>query len=245
MQTGLKAFIRTGTAQTTRIVREVLKPHMELGLTTKEIYEQAHALFPDEKTPAPPLKQMPRPGAHGRGLFRLDPPGPPHRDHPIRSIAYLKNVVLEELQEKAVVEKVISRTVYHPEGAEPGVVTSAEHQVTQWRWKLVSEERAAKIAWNKERQRRSESQRKQQTPDRRPPHPVLSSEEWAEKARALFSHLPPEASAALMRRPELVTPDHSSPKRGESPPPRPSPRRTKSYFLADRPPTSRGSNPRE
>ncbi|KAJ6624471.1 hypothetical protein B0H10DRAFT_723752 [Mycena sp. CBHHK59/15] len=146
----MKIFIKSGTMQTTHIVQDVLKLHSQLGLTTKEIYERAHIMFPGAKAEVPP-RQKPRPGARGgNGKLVQPPPEPPHWDHPIRSVAYLKRCVLEELQEQGVIEKVILRMGPVPndgsrmdtiraKGADDVQVPAVAHKLLEWRWRLRSQ----------------------------------------------------------------------------------------------------------
>ncbi|KAJ6599103.1 hypothetical protein DFH09DRAFT_1303643 [Mycena vulgaris] len=123
-------FLRHSTKKTTDIVLEVLRQHKS-GLTTKEIYDKAHAMFPQAiESNTPPRKVLSKQW-HKTGRTFRPPPEPPHRDHPIRSIHYLKKVVLEELAE----ERWIVKTIIHPERTEE---TWTDKPI--WRWRLQEED---------------------------------------------------------------------------------------------------------
>ncbi|KAJ7507759.1 hypothetical protein B0H11DRAFT_1968554 [Mycena galericulata] len=160
-----RAFIRNGTSQTTSIVRSVLNRHPDFGLTTKELYEKAHAMFPDAYQPAPPLKEptVTLRSTHGRIIQPM--PQPPYRSHPIRSIRYLKTVVLKELQEQRLVEKFV--THQPPDGdATSGIGTRMV-----WRWRLLE-------APSERGSRMDDGKLKPPRPDVGTPVPMSSRNSW-------------------------------------------------------------------
>ncbi|KAJ7129724.1 hypothetical protein C8R44DRAFT_777502 [Mycena epipterygia] len=100
-----KAFLKHGTIQTTDIVLNILRTHKS-GLTTKEIFEKVHIMYPHAYQAAPPPKNLLRQRtSHGKTY--QPPPDPPYRNHPIRSVNFLKSVVLEELQQQRWIEKYV------------------------------------------------------------------------------------------------------------------------------------------
>ncbi|KAJ7744476.1 hypothetical protein DFH07DRAFT_963699 [Mycena maculata] len=122
----LRAFIRHGTPLTTAIVVNVLKRHPTPGLTTIELYEKAHQMYPHAFQAAPPPKNGP--SSLGKKFFTC--PDPPKPTHPIRSVRYLKSVVLKELEELEYVQKIV---LHLRDGTptSPGPDTKAA-----WRWIL-------------------------------------------------------------------------------------------------------------
>jgi len=83
------------------------------GLTTKQIYEAVHRQYPSVERTSFPAKMVPnKPGHKSRAFsYTLEPRPPPipdteHKDHPVRSIRYLKKFVLEEMAERELLEKI-------------------------------------------------------------------------------------------------------------------------------------------
>ncbi|TFK41688.1 hypothetical protein BDQ12DRAFT_678344, partial [Crucibulum laeve] len=110
-----------------RIVKTVVATNpSSSGLTTAEIYKLAiqqrpSASFQPWSVPPPPSKIT-----YGKGGDqRIDGPLPPHLEHPIRSMAYLKNTVLPVL-EGNVIQKV-----------EMARKKGATSTTSVWKWKAV------------------------------------------------------------------------------------------------------------
>ncbi|KAG2135872.1 uncharacterized protein EDB93DRAFT_1254124 [Suillus bovinus] len=150
----LKTWVNFSTPEARSIVRKILAsaPHHELGLRTHEIYERAHAEFPDVTTDIPPGKPIPT-GTRNHG-GRIKPakpvPLPPKLDHAIRSVKYLKKTVLEEMVMAREIEKVhIKRGKLHEDGTRDISIVSKAHGKTDitshlnmpessiWRWRLT------------------------------------------------------------------------------------------------------------
>lgn len=95
------------TPQARNIVRHVFRHRQDvIGLDSHEIYETAFELYPHERGPEPPkVYGEPRSEPVKRG-WQL-PPQP--LDHPIRSMKYLKRIVLDYMAAAGEVEKVVVR----------------------------------------------------------------------------------------------------------------------------------------
>lgn len=88
-----------------RLVRSILGQSSS-PLTTKEIYEQAVRREIGQQYPHPPTvitgvsAQQPEKQMKKRGVVRKPPPVPPHPENAIRSVRYLKTVVLPHMRDK-------------------------------------------------------------------------------------------------------------------------------------------------
>jgi len=103
-------WTKHATPKARNMVRRVLQSSTHpVGMTSREIYEQIHERFPDEKVPAPPPFTV-QPIMKGKYGSKPKPiPEPPHREHPIRSLKYLKKIVLEDLAREGEIVKVPMR----------------------------------------------------------------------------------------------------------------------------------------
>ncbi|EIW82054.1 hypothetical protein CONPUDRAFT_164703 [Coniophora puteana RWD-64-598 SS2] len=141
----LKTWVRSSTPEARNIVRQILATasQPEIGLTPHEIFERAGKEHPDATTPTP-IPTDRKPSRHFRNV-----PQPPRLAHPIRSLKYLKRVVLEEMAERNEVEKVyIRKGPMTPEGTRQlsiksksqgaseilGIIKSTN--VNVWLWRL-------------------------------------------------------------------------------------------------------------
>ncbi|KIK98004.1 hypothetical protein PAXRUDRAFT_824386 [Paxillus rubicundulus Ve08.2h10] len=145
----LKHWINYSTPQARQIVRSILAtaPIKELGLDAHEIYERAFKEYPDVITPTPAPKTTAL-GNHARLRRPKKPmPEPPRREHPVRSMRYLKKIILEEMAEAKEIEKVhIKRGAMIEDGKRELSVRSKVAGRTElvgeapkdnfWRWRL-------------------------------------------------------------------------------------------------------------
>ncbi|EMD40417.1 hypothetical protein CERSUDRAFT_70792 [Gelatoporia subvermispora B] len=111
-----KVWKTCATPEAVRIVVDVLKNARTdvPGLTTKQIFDAIHDKYPDAKQASFPSKVVPAIQTNRKSRqfsYTLDPRPPPlpeveTRDHPVRSIRYLKKFVLEEMALNRLVEKI-------------------------------------------------------------------------------------------------------------------------------------------
>jgi len=139
----MKMFVDYCTSKARQIVLSVLRPHAPLGLTTHEIFEACVTQFPEAKQEAPPPRIM-IPRKRLKGGIPVPPvPDAPYREHPIRSVRYLKKVVLEHLVATDEVEKIHIRRSSAPqenlEREEARSRKNAVSKVGKWRWRLRTE----------------------------------------------------------------------------------------------------------
>ncbi|KAH8094921.1 hypothetical protein BXZ70DRAFT_1009863 [Cristinia sonorae] len=136
-------WINYSTPRARNMVRKVLQTSTHpIGLTTKQIYAKIHELFPDEKQPAPEPFVV-QPGMKGRyGQPAKPVPEPPKREHPIRSVKYLKKVVMEDMALEGEVEKVTMRRdadgVLRRIPTKKRMSRKKSQQDLVWFWSLVS-----------------------------------------------------------------------------------------------------------
>ncbi|KAJ7591102.1 hypothetical protein C8J56DRAFT_934692 [Mycena floridula] len=142
----VKTFISWSTAQARQIVRQILTPYPELGLHQQTIHrlireETADARQPEELIPKRMLVSIPP--KHIRTL-------PKHSEHPIRSMRYLKETVLQEMEKQGEIEQVFIRkgslrneagerldaVKYGRQQERVSLVTDLKAQ-QEWRWRLV------------------------------------------------------------------------------------------------------------
>ncbi|ESK97606.1 hypothetical protein Moror_17468 [Moniliophthora roreri MCA 2997] len=147
-----KTFISFASRSARGIVQKVLEQHPKLGLTSQEIFQQVHEQFPGAKeNPGflpPTAKVILENRARGPNLHpkHLDIP---HVEHPIRSMRFLKKVVLEQMLQRGELQRLyISRSsndrdlnrVKVLKGNEPvwdpvpNVLPPGVRE--QWRWRL-------------------------------------------------------------------------------------------------------------
>ncbi|KAJ7180008.1 hypothetical protein C8R43DRAFT_971350 [Mycena crocata] len=133
-------LIQHGTPQTTKLLLSLFKSSSsKLGLSTADIFQKVHTMYPDAYCPAPPLS-----------LYSSRTPLPPFPNHPIRSVKYLKGV-LKELEEQRLIEKVclykdpdgrvVSKGDRKHDSENVGVVTPLKELETMgWRWRSLKPE---------------------------------------------------------------------------------------------------------
>jgi len=98
----LNAWKTTPERAAIRLVRSILTDTSS-PLTTKEIYEEAVRRETGQEYPHPPTviagvsAQQP---VKKRGVVRKPPPTPPHPENAVRSMRYLKTVVLPHMRDK-------------------------------------------------------------------------------------------------------------------------------------------------
>ncbi|KAI0314407.1 hypothetical protein OF83DRAFT_452638 [Amylostereum chailletii] len=95
MASQLYPWVYNVTAPARDIVRNVIRTS-STPLSTKNIFKQAVKQVPSSTSPAP-TKAM---------LKRMSGPLPSHPEHPVRSISYLKHIVLPELVKRKEIELV-------------------------------------------------------------------------------------------------------------------------------------------
>ncbi|KAG7096996.1 hypothetical protein E1B28_004391 [Marasmius oreades] len=147
----VKTFISFATRTARDIVRRSLEP-FPLGLTSQNLYKTIHKQFPDAKENPdflPPSTKLIEQGAPPKHLDI------PHYDHPIRSMNFMKKVVLEQMLERDEVEYIYVKKEPSPDrdGTRSRVKVVAgkrkneifEHVLNaldsqvkeEWRWRLV------------------------------------------------------------------------------------------------------------
>ncbi|KAF9247267.1 hypothetical protein BU15DRAFT_23426, partial [Melanogaster broomeanus] len=146
----LKHWVNYGTPAAREMVRNILAtaPNKDIGLDSHEIYERAFKEYPDAVTPTPPPKSTPL-GFHPRTrLPKIPVPVPPRREHPVRSMKYLKRVILKEMAEAKEIEKVlIKQGEMTEDGKKKFSVRSKDLGLSDiigedlksqcWRWRLL------------------------------------------------------------------------------------------------------------
>ncbi|KAF9788523.1 hypothetical protein BJ322DRAFT_1099038 [Thelephora terrestris] len=99
----LNAWKSTPERAAIRLVRSILGDSPS-PLTTKQIYEEAVRRETGREYPEPPTviasTQKPQKSIRKRGVVLKPPPTPPHPDNAIRSVRYLKAVVLPHMSDK-------------------------------------------------------------------------------------------------------------------------------------------------
>ncbi|KAI0082529.1 hypothetical protein K474DRAFT_1767809 [Panus rudis PR-1116 ss-1] len=102
MSLKLKAWITYATPKARNIVRSVLANSGCVALTTQEIFDRAIKQYPHETSPSPPVYEV---ESRQKGKQPKAMPEPPFGEHPIRSVRYLKRLVLEDLVARGEVVK--------------------------------------------------------------------------------------------------------------------------------------------
>ncbi|KAH9038524.1 hypothetical protein EDB85DRAFT_1932795 [Lactarius pseudohatsudake] len=137
----LLAWPKYASSESRNLVLGVLKSHNE-PLSTRELFEKA-------------VKVPHAPGANGEPLtpsaqtLRNAIPAPPHPDHPVRSLTFLKRTILEALVRTRDVKKVHIKRVLTPAEVEHRMSTMSKAQlkktsaealsqpVSTWMWQPV------------------------------------------------------------------------------------------------------------
>ncbi|KAF8500385.1 hypothetical protein F5888DRAFT_1681637 [Russula emetica] len=130
----LLAWPKQASSEARNIVIGVIKSHNE-PISTRDVFELA------VKVPAPP-------GANGEPLtpwakyLRNSKPPPSHPNHPVRSLTYLKQTILEDL--KVHIKRVLSpaeieqrMATMSKAHAKKTSVAALSHPVSTWMWQLV------------------------------------------------------------------------------------------------------------
>lgn len=160
MQHILKHWVNYSTPEARQIVRNILAtaPNTDIGLDAHEIYERAFDEYPDAATATPPPKSTVL-GNHARLRRPKKPmPEPPRREHPVRSMRYLKRVILEEMAEAKEIEKVhIKRGTMTEDGKRELSVRSKvvgrtdavgeAPTANSWKWRLLPPDASRKIRY--------------------------------------------------------------------------------------------------
>ncbi|KAF8578486.1 hypothetical protein K439DRAFT_1663709 [Ramaria rubella] len=162
----LARWSRLATPRGREIVLEILKSAYPQPLRTQELYERIRKEYPDEKLPAPvpippPLRSPKSLAITASGKVKKEKPvpepvQPPHPDHPIRSLKYLKSIILGELTQRNQVSKVHSMREPTPEelaqkgrrlkgkkkqaSNTPMAIINVKGMVDQWGWVLKTPE---------------------------------------------------------------------------------------------------------
>ncbi|PBK88913.1 hypothetical protein ARMGADRAFT_1015634 [Armillaria gallica] len=135
----VQSYVFWSTSQARRLVRNVLMKEPKIGMHHQQLFNEIIKQYPDEKLPTHLVPDAPqKPPVRGGAYLK---PAPALVDHPVRSMRYLKKVILEDMLRLQEVEKVIvtrdheekrTRTkalfVKHPEP-----VDAAE----MYRWRVV------------------------------------------------------------------------------------------------------------
>ncbi|KIJ51283.1 hypothetical protein M422DRAFT_26696 [Sphaerobolus stellatus SS14] len=135
------------SARGREIVLDILKSAPK-PLLIRDIFQQVHAKFPDAKTDVK-LQEGHVVNAFrnsGRNPFESKFP-PPFPDHPIRSVKYLRSIILPDLQKKHLATKVHAPREPTPQELEikkqkktkksaVKVVINRKGLVDEWRWTL-------------------------------------------------------------------------------------------------------------
>ncbi|KAK0235263.1 hypothetical protein EDD85DRAFT_842349 [Armillaria nabsnona] len=135
----VQSYVFWSTSQARQLVRNVLMKEPKIGMHHQQLFNEIIKQYPDEKLPTHLVPDAPqKPPVRGGAYLK---PVPALVDHPVRSMRYLKKVILEDMLRLQEVEKVIvtrdheekrTRTkalfVKHPEP-----VDAAE----MYRWRVV------------------------------------------------------------------------------------------------------------
>lgn len=78
----VKKYVNFATVQARTLVRTILAPHKEIGLSTQEIFDAAISQHPHEKTATPLAIRVENGVTQANGLVSK----PRYEDHPIRSV---------------------------------------------------------------------------------------------------------------------------------------------------------------
>ncbi|KAF8480412.1 hypothetical protein DFH94DRAFT_742660 [Russula ochroleuca] len=137
---GLRAWPKRATKEARNIVLDIIKSQ-NTPISTRDVFKKAVSV------PASPAKGEPLSPSAQR-LRNLEP-APPHPDHPVRSLTYLKRTVLEDLARTGDIKKVHIKRELSPEEIEQRKATMSKAQakkksvanlsdpVSTWMWQLV------------------------------------------------------------------------------------------------------------
>ncbi|KAG7440504.1 uncharacterized protein BT62DRAFT_578965 [Guyanagaster necrorhizus] len=104
----IQSYVFWSTAQARQIVRNVLLKEPKIGMHHQQLFDEIVKQYPTEKLPkhlVPVQAEIPRtPPARGGAFVK---PAPALGDHPVRSMRYLKKVILEDMLRLNEVERVI------------------------------------------------------------------------------------------------------------------------------------------
>ncbi|KAK0495597.1 hypothetical protein EDD18DRAFT_1170058 [Armillaria luteobubalina] len=135
----VQSYVFWSTSQARQLVRSVLTKEPKIGMHHQQLFNEIIKQYPDEKLPTHLVPDtLPSPPARGGAYARTTPV---LAEHPVRSMRYLKKVILEDMLRLREVEKVIvtrdreeKRTktkalfVKHPEPVSP---------TEMYRWRVV------------------------------------------------------------------------------------------------------------
>ncbi|KAK0477701.1 hypothetical protein EDD18DRAFT_1210621 [Armillaria luteobubalina] len=135
----VQSYVFWSTSQARQLVRAVLTKEPKIGMHHQQLFNEIIKQYPDEKLPTHLVPDtLPSPPARGGAFARTTPV---LAEHPVRSMRYLKKVILEDMLRLREVEKVIvtrdreeKRTktkalfVKHPEPVSPAQM---------YRWRVV------------------------------------------------------------------------------------------------------------
>ncbi|KAF8487599.1 hypothetical protein JB92DRAFT_3021756 [Gautieria morchelliformis] len=189
----LKQWLNVATPPARRIVRQIIKDSPE-PLHTQEIFLRSQRDFPLQQP-----EEAAQTSIHEKLLLRRGPPLPPNPIHHIRSIKYLKSVVLPDLEKRDEIVKVYHTRPPTPEereiaaalkpptrsqrkrrgavgpGKQPTRLNSSGG-VNEWVWRVKTQEDHEREAFYRERaaQRKAHAERqraeaRQNRPARRRP----------------------------------------------------------------------------
>ncbi|KAH9959402.1 hypothetical protein BC827DRAFT_1134576 [Russula dissimulans] len=150
----LLAWPKQATSEARNIALRVIRSH-DAPISSRELFEKAI------KVPAQPRSNSEPITPSARHLSNIKP-APPHPNHPIRSMSYLKRVVLEDLVRTQDIKKVHIKRVLSPEEIEQrkATMTKAQlkktstaalsHPVSTWMWRVVEKSRAPSLTKEKD-----------------------------------------------------------------------------------------------
>ncbi|KAK0199867.1 hypothetical protein DFS33DRAFT_202042 [Desarmillaria ectypa] len=104
----VQSYVFWSTSQARQLVRNVLMKEPKIGMHHQQLFNEILKQYPNEKLPKhliPIQAEFPQgPPARGGAYVK---PAPALADHPVRSMRYLKKVILEDMLSLNQVEKVI------------------------------------------------------------------------------------------------------------------------------------------
>ncbi|KAK0430007.1 hypothetical protein EV421DRAFT_380191 [Armillaria borealis] len=101
----VQSYVFWSTSQARQLVRNVLMKEPKIGMHHQQLFNEIIEQYPDEKLPTHLVPDSPpKPPVRGGAYSK---PAPALADHPVRSMRYLKKVILEDMLRLQEVEKVI------------------------------------------------------------------------------------------------------------------------------------------
>ncbi|KAK0431350.1 hypothetical protein EV421DRAFT_1853952 [Armillaria borealis] len=101
----VQSYVFWSTSQARQLVRNVLMKEPKIGMHHQQLFNEIIKQYPDEKLPTHLVPDSPpKPPVRGGAYSK---PAPALADHPVRSMRYLKKVILEDMLRLQEVEKVI------------------------------------------------------------------------------------------------------------------------------------------